>query len=122
MEITTFEQKKGSVSLKTTEIIQSGDQGENGMKEHEQCLVDVRSQRRREGAEGKISEETLATCFPNVMEGMDLHIQDAQLNPSRENSEGFVQKRCSTARLSETQERTLKAERKKWFVLYKEPR
>lgn len=86
------------------------------MKEHEQ------RRRRREGAEGKISEETFATRFPNVMEGMDLHIQDAQLSPSRKSSEGFVQKRCSTAGLSETQERTLKAERKKWFVLHKEPR
>lgn len=53
-EFKTLEQeKKGSVSLKTIEMIQFEDQGENGMKENKQHLADLRPRRRREGSERK---------------------------------------------------------------------
>lgn len=90
---------------------------------HEACQYTHNGspKRRVEERQKKIQREIIAENFPNLMQNINLHIQEAQQIPSR-----IIAKRSSPRHITikllkdKDQQRLLKAAKEKQFIVYNE--
>ena len=86
-------------------------------KEHMHCPRRGERERRRE-----IFEEIMTKNFPNLKQGMNLQIQEAQWTPSRINSKTFTLRQVTLKLLKNKGKEYLESRRENLFITHMTPR